>query len=214
MGGSVFLPGESQWEEEPDGLQSRGSQRVRHDWATKCTHTYHKGIMKIVFRMNKSIFFIYVKTRYCYVDNLSGCQTGIRSDVQRQTNLRLSQTSWLVLEKWHVTPVLDIHWENICFLFFRLHSYTDYASLICIVCGKPSHSYKYDSFDYIKGCKNWTWTPWTVAYQAPPSMGFSRQEYWSGLPFPSPGDLPDPGIKPWSPAFQADTLTSEPPGKS
>ena len=55
-------------------------------------------------------------------------------------------------------------------------------------------------------------TPWTAAYQAPPSMGFSRQEYWSGLPFPSPGDLPDPGIKPWSPAFQADALTSEPPG--
>ena len=42
-------------------------------------------------------------------------------------------------------------------------------------------------------------TPWTVAYQAPPSMGFSRQEYWSGLPFPSPGDLPNPGIKPRSP---------------
>ena len=56
-------------------------------------------------------------------------------------------------------------------------------------------------------------TPWTVAYQAPPSMGFSRQEYWSGLPFPSPGDLSDPGIKPRSPSFQADALTSEPPGK-
>ena len=51
-------------------------------------------------------------------------------------------------------------------------------------------------------------TPWTVAHQAPPSMGFSRQEYWSGLPFPSPGDLPDPGIKPRSPAFQAEVLTS------
>ena len=57
-------------------------------------------------------------------------------------------------------------------------------------------------------------TPWTVVYQAPPSMGFSRQEYWSGLPFPSPGDLPDPGIKPGFPALQADTLTSEPPRKS
>ena len=56
-------------------------------------------------------------------------------------------------------------------------------------------------------------TPWTVAYQAPPSMGFSRQEYWSGLPFPSPGDLPDTGIKPWFPALEADALTSEPPGK-
>ena len=44
-------------------------------------------------------------------------------------------------------------------------------------------------------------TPWTVAYQIPPSMGFSRQEYWSGLPFPSPGDLPDPGIEPGSPAL-------------
>ena len=56
-------------------------------------------------------------------------------------------------------------------------------------------------------------TPWTVAYQAPPSMGFSRQEYWSRLPFLSPGDLPNPGIEPRCPTFQADALTSEPPGK-
>ena len=56
-------------------------------------------------------------------------------------------------------------------------------------------------------------TPWTVAYQAPLSMEFSRQEYWSGLPFPSPGDLPDPGIKPGSPALQADALPSQPSGK-
>ena len=55
--------------------------------------------------------------------------------------------------------------------------------------------------------------PWTVAYQAPPSMGFSRQECWSGLPFPSPGDLPEPGLEPRSPALQADALPSEPPGK-
>ena len=56
-------------------------------------------------------------------------------------------------------------------------------------------------------------TPWTAAYQATPSMEFSRQEYWSGLPFPSPGDLPDPGIKLRSPALQADALPSKPPGK-
>ena len=56
-------------------------------------------------------------------------------------------------------------------------------------------------------------TLWTVAYQASLSMGFSRQEYWSGLPFPSPGDLPDPGIEPRSSALEADALTSEPPGK-
>ena len=56
-------------------------------------------------------------------------------------------------------------------------------------------------------------TPWTVAYQAPLSMGFSRQEYWSGLPFPSPGDLPDSGTESRSPVLQADSLPSEPLGK-
>ena len=67
----------------------------------------------------------------------------------------------------------------------------------------------------------WKWsrvllfaTPWAVAYQAPPSMEFSRQEYWSGFPFPSPGVLPDSGIEPGSPALQADALPSKPPGKS
>ena len=54
---------------------------------------------------------------------------------------------------------------------------------------------------------------WTAAHQVPQSMGFSRQEYWNGLPFPSPEDLPDPGIEPGSPALKADALTSEPPGK-
>ena len=56
-------------------------------------------------------------------------------------------------------------------------------------------------------------TPWTVAHQASLSMGFSSQEYRSGMPFPSPGDLPDRGIEPGSPALEADTLTSEPLGK-
>ena len=56
-------------------------------------------------------------------------------------------------------------------------------------------------------------TPWTVVYKAPLSVEFSRQEYWSGLPFPSPGDLPHPGIKPGSPTLKLDTLPSDPPGK-
>ena len=55
-------------------------------------------------------------------------------------------------------------------------------------------------------------TPWTVAHQAPLSMEFSRQEDWSELPFPSPGELPDPGIEPRSPTLQADSLPTEPPG--
>ena len=56
-------------------------------------------------------------------------------------------------------------------------------------------------------------TPWTVAYRTPPSMEFSRQEYWSGLPFPSPGDLPDPEIESRSPVLRAHTSPSEPPGQ-
>ena len=56
-------------------------------------------------------------------------------------------------------------------------------------------------------------TPWTVACQVPLSMGFSRQEYWSGLPFSSPGDLPDPGIKPGSPSLQEDSLLTKLQGK-
>ena len=56
-------------------------------------------------------------------------------------------------------------------------------------------------------------TSWTVAHQAPLSMEFSRQEYWSGLPCTSLGDLPDPGIEPESPALKADSLPPEPPGK-
>ena len=56
-------------------------------------------------------------------------------------------------------------------------------------------------------------TPRTAAHQPPPSMGFSRQGYWSGFPFPSPGDLPNPGIESGSPTLQTDSLPSEPPGK-
>ena len=63
------------------------------------------------------------------------------------------------------------------------------------------------------GCLVTQTTPWTVARQAPLSMKFSRQENWSGLSFPSPGDLPDPRIEPRFPALQADSLPSQPPGK-
>ena len=56
-------------------------------------------------------------------------------------------------------------------------------------------------------------TPWTIASQAPLSMGFPGQEYWSGLPFPSPGDLPDPGVEPKSPVLAGSFFTTDPPGK-
>ena len=60
---------------------------------------------------------------------------------------------------------------------------------------------------------NFSATPWTVAHQAPLSMGFPRQEYWSGLPFPSPGNLPYPGTKPVSPALTGGFFNAEPRGK-
>ena len=83
---------------------------------------------------------------------------------------------------------------------------------------------KCQSLGSCAGVRRWWWfshqivsnpfaTPWTVARQAPLFMGFPRQEYWSGLPFPPPGDLPDPGIIPLSPALHADSLPSKPPGK-
>ena len=56
-------------------------------------------------------------------------------------------------------------------------------------------------------------TPWTVAFQAPRSMGFPRQEYWCGLPFPSPGDLPNQGIEPESPSLAGEFFTTEPPNE-
>ena len=82
------------------------------------------------------------------------------------------------------------------------------------------HSYRYSGFpegESVK-CESFSLvllfaTPGTVAYQAPLSKGFSKQEYWSGLHFPPTGDLPDPGIGRWSPALQVDSLPSEPSGK-
>ena len=76
-----------------------------------------------------------------------------------------------------------------------------------------ANSYRRDSLSLVaKSCPTLA-IPWTVACQAPLSMGFSRQEYWNGLPFPFPGDLPDPGIEPGSPALQADSLLTELWGK-
>ena len=89
-------------------------------------------------------------------------------------------------------------WKSILFLI-----------LLKILLGQLVYNWKVKSL----GCVQLLAIPWTVDYQAPPPMGFSRQEYWSGLPFPSPGDLPNPGIEPRCPTLEADALTSEPPGK-
>ena len=80
---------------------------------------------------------------------------------------------------------------------------SDYTWWVCMLLLQSSLTLG-ESLDY---------TPWTADCQDPLSMGFSRQEYWRGLPCPPPGDLPDPGIEPQSPALKADSLPTEPPGK-
>ena len=100
------------------------------------------------------------------------------------------------------TKQLDfVHVSYYCFVQARIEVLPQESKAERVLCSPLSHVQLFA-------------TPWTVALQAPLSMGFSRQEYWSGLPFLSPGDLSDPGIKPRSPALQVDYLSSEPPGKS
>ena len=87
------------------------------------------------------------------------------------------------------------------------HEWIKDSSEIVLPCGK----YLTLQGEWVKSlsCIRLFETPWTVAYETPLSIGFSRQEYWSGLPFLSPGDLPDPGIEPGSPVLQADSLPIE-----
>ena len=94
-----------------------------------------------------------------------------------------------------------------------LSNWTDWLLIASLCCVGFCCTTMWDSYEWVKSLSHVQLfaTLWTVALQAPLSMGFSRQEYWSGLPFPSPGDLPNPGIEPRSPVLQADALSSEPP---
>ena len=110
---------------------------------------------------------------------------------------------------------------QLCDTFWFVKIYTPNCLLLNLCLQSPQHlgstGWQWGIFQSLLRVSRWVVSdslcPWTVAYQAPLSMGFSRQKYWSGLPFPSPGDLPNPGIKPWSPVLQADSLPSEPTGK-
>ena len=103
--------------------------------------------------------------------------------------------------------------------FFNALSYVLFYPFICLfihqlfIKSPLNASYKVEEFSSVQfSCSvvSDSATTWTVAHQVPLSMEFSRQEYWSGLPFPFPGDLPNPGIEPWSPDLQTDSLPSEP----
>ena len=147
------------WMEEPGRLQSMGSQRVRHNWATSLslfqflfTFCHKNGVICLseVSNISPGNFdssLCFIQPRILHDDNKQG------DDIL----------------PWHTPfPIWNL----------SIVPWSEVKSLSCVQLFA---------------------TPWTVAYQAPQSMGFSRQEYWSGLPFPSPGDLPDPGIKPRSP---------------
>ena len=95
------------------------------------------------------------------------------------------------------------------------HNYivTDFCGYIILLPFVLSYQLKLCVLSHFSHVQIFAVAKLAVASQAPPSMGFSRQEYWSGLPFSSPGDLSNPGIKSWSLTLQADSFPSEPPGK-
>ena len=111
-----------------------------------------------------------------------------------------TMTSYCVLMNWNkLARSFGLHFDSQLLLYFFKEKWMqnyEVTLCVCISCSVVSESL------------------WTVAHQAPLSVEFSRQEYWSGLPSPSPRDLPDPGIKPGSPALQAESLPSEPPEKT
>ena len=90
---------------------------------------------------------------------------------------------------------------------------TDTSLRLPLLCGPSSFVFVHACMLCVCAQSCLTGTPWTAALQAPLSMEFSRPEYWSGLPFPSPEDLPNPGMELRSPTLQSDSLPSEPPGK-
>ena len=99
---------------------------------------------------------------------------------------------------------------------YNTHIYTETHNWIKIITQLyiPTFSLTFESESEVAQSCPTLCDPMDCSYQAPLSMGFSRPEYWSGLPFPSPGDIPNPGVEPGSPALQTDALPSEPPGKS
>ena len=114
----------------------------------------------------------------------------------------------------HSHWALGFYWGKTQFLFhMEMQPFISKYEFCCRLFQKPFFSplRKSITLSFVAKLCPTLASPWTVACQAPLSMGFSRQDYSSGLPFPSPGHLPDPGIKPRSPALQTDSLPTEPP---
>ena len=113
----------------------------------------------------------------------------------------------------NMIDLIHHHYDWRLFCIYEEAMINDRSKIFSTTLCEEVHNYMYNGGGLVAKLCPTLATPWTVARQAPLSMEFSRQEYWSGLPFPSPGDLPNPGIEPGSPALQADALSSEPPGK-
>ena len=207
------------WTEEP-GRESMGSQRVGHHWSdlacTEARMTSHSSIYQNFFcytqywcskaRSQQTILWGHnVRTPPCVF--VHGSQMSIWShEIQKN------------IYNWSMTRNTNFKspWSKVLVLL---------QNSICliskIVLKELLLNYYIFNFLHEKCIFSWKWkcscsvvvTPWTVARQAPLSNEFSKQEYWSGLPFPSPGDLPDPGIEPGSSTLWTNSLLSEPPGK-
>ena len=148
------------------------------------------------------------------------CSTGLPMEKTRTrlqiTNRSSNNTQWLINSLGHLQMS---QWCN-SFLFISHQKTSNISPSSVFSNHSPFHwsvtrtSEKLKSSERVKLLSHvWLFaTPWTIALQTPLFMEFSKQEYWSGVPFPSTGDIPDPGIEPESPALQADSLPSEPPG--
>ena len=189
---SRILAWNIQWTERPGRLQSIGPQRVGHDWVTenvrKEKKSFHLHLDKSWRKTEEKEHFpqTWFTTVICQL--LYEAFTEGPSPRERLPSPIFWPREFQELySPWGPKELDTTEW--VTFIHF---------------CKRKVKSLS---------CVRLFGIPCTVVYQASLSMGFSRQEYWSGLPFPSPGDLPDPGIEPSSPALQADALTSEPPGK-
>ena len=204
------------WTEEPGRLQSIGSQRVRHNWSDLARK---RSI--ILAATAKSL-----QSHPALCDPIDGSPPG--SPIPGILHARTLE--WVAISfsnawKWKVkvkslssvrlfaTPWTAAYQAPLPMGFSRQEYWSGVPLPSPSIILNISLNWKWKGESEVaQSCRLFV-TPWNVAYQAPLSMGFSRQEYWSGLPFPSPGDLPNPGIELWSPTLQADTLPSEPSGK-
>ena len=193
---------------EPGGLPSMGSHRVRYDWsdlaaAAVCwwidiPHFVRKrgvkGGIEIVVDQVHGLSYYYLRW-----DKIQGVGLGGVGKEGHKFSLKIKFERLVRNIPWILCMLSDRRVKFRGEVRFKINI-SELPALETVLKTKVRSLSRVRLFA----------TSWTVIYRAPQSLGFSRQEYWSGLPFPSPGDLPNPGIEPRSPALQTDALASEP----